>query len=198
MITLKCPNCGAEAKLSLADTSYYGPRRCWKCHEFFTITIHNNQVTSCEPLSKEEYERQEEAKKAAEKAGGHVNFVKREQPAMPQKPAEKLQSSFDFAKREEPGSLQKAAETSRGGIDFVKKEQPAISKNPPAKRQDFIRPPVSPKKTSSQTEPEGPAVYPPDRIQTFVPMEDIKEEPEKPQKPKKNPGYRNPFIPPAT
>ena len=67
MMTLKCPKCGAEAKLSLADTSYSGPRRCWKCHEFFTITIVNNQLRSCEPLSQEEYEKQQQAKNLQDK-----------------------------------------------------------------------------------------------------------------------------------
>jgi len=48
---------------------------------------------------------------------------------------------------------------------------------------------LSPKIPSSQTEPAGPAhIYPPDRIQTFVPLEDIKEEPQKPKKPKNPPG----------
>ena len=60
MITLKCPKCGAEAKLSLVADDYEGPRRCWKCHEYFTIKIVNNELQSCEPLSQEEYEKQQE------------------------------------------------------------------------------------------------------------------------------------------
>ncbi len=60
MITLKCPKCGAETKLSLVDADYEGPRRCWKCHEFFSIKIENNVLISCEPLSQEEFEKQQE------------------------------------------------------------------------------------------------------------------------------------------
>ena len=60
MITLECPKCGAETKLSLVDKDYAGPRRCWKCHEYFTITIENNELKSCEPLSEEEYKKQQE------------------------------------------------------------------------------------------------------------------------------------------
>jgi len=60
MITLKCPKCDAETKLSLAEESYEGPRRCWKCHEFFMIKIENNELKSCEPLSQEEYEKYKE------------------------------------------------------------------------------------------------------------------------------------------
>ena len=67
MVTMVCPKCGAEGKLSLVETSYIGPRRCWKCHEFFTITIVNNQLRSCEPLSQEEYEKQQQAKNLQDK-----------------------------------------------------------------------------------------------------------------------------------
>jgi hypothetical protein len=60
MITLKCPECGAETKLSLVNADYEGPRRCWKCHKFFSIKIENNVLKSCEPLSQEEFEKQQE------------------------------------------------------------------------------------------------------------------------------------------
>ena len=60
MITLECPKCGAESKLSLVEKDYSGPRRCWKCHEYFTIVIENNELKSCEPLSEEEYRKQQE------------------------------------------------------------------------------------------------------------------------------------------
>jgi hypothetical protein len=198
MMTLKCPKCGGEAKLYLAETNYVGPRRCWKCHEFFTITIVNNQVTACEPLSKEDYEKQEEAKKAAEKSGGGINFSRQEQPEIPKKAAEKPRSGIDFAKQAQPDMFQKLAEKSGGGIDFSKQEEPPIPPKPPEKKKDYIKP-LSPKAPSSQTEPKKPApIDPPDRIQTFVPQEDIKEEDQKPSKSKKNTGYRNPFIPPQT
>ena len=60
MITIKCPECDAETKLSFVDSSYEGPRRCWKCRSLFTIKIVNDELKSCEPLSEEEYERQQE------------------------------------------------------------------------------------------------------------------------------------------
>jgi hypothetical protein len=60
MITMKCPACGAESKLSLVESSYEGPRRCWKCRALFTIKIENNELVSCEPLSAEEFEKQQE------------------------------------------------------------------------------------------------------------------------------------------
>ena len=67
MVSIKCPKCGAEGKLSLVETSYVGPRRCWKCRELFTITIVNNQLRSSEPLSQEDYEKQQQAKAVQDK-----------------------------------------------------------------------------------------------------------------------------------
>jgi hypothetical protein len=60
MITLKCPKCSAESKLSFVEKNYEGPRRCWKCHEYFTIKIEDNELKYCEPLSQEDYEKQKE------------------------------------------------------------------------------------------------------------------------------------------
>lgn len=42
----------------MLDPDYVGPYRCWKCREFFTITLKNNELVSCVPLSREELERQ--------------------------------------------------------------------------------------------------------------------------------------------
>jgi hypothetical protein len=67
MVKIVCPKCGAEKRLSLVETSYIGPQRCWKCHELFTITIVNNQVRSSEPLSEEDYEKQLQAKNLQDK-----------------------------------------------------------------------------------------------------------------------------------
>ena len=60
MMSLICPECGAETKLSLVLDEYEGPRRCWKCHKFFTIKIKNNELVSCEPMTEEEFQRQKE------------------------------------------------------------------------------------------------------------------------------------------
>lgn len=60
MITITCPKCNTDSKLSLIQSSYHGPHKCWKCRELFTINIENNAVTSCEPLSQEEFDRQRE------------------------------------------------------------------------------------------------------------------------------------------
>ena len=60
MLKIKCPECNTEGSMSLVEPDYEGPYRCWKCRALFTITIKNNELKSCEPLSKEEFEKQQE------------------------------------------------------------------------------------------------------------------------------------------
>jgi hypothetical protein len=150
MMTLKCPKCQAEAKLSLADDDYSGPRRCWKCHEYFTITIHNNKVTFCEPLSKEEFEQQQAEQKAAAKAGvpyrpspkpqqqssGGIDYTKQSQMDFPD-PGHP-QPGQDAG--EEAGDIFKIlAGKSKGGIDFgspSSSSTPAPSAPAPAPRAE--------------------------------------------------------------
>ena len=60
LVKIKCAECGTEGSLSLADASYQGPYRCWKCRGLFTIKLENNELKSCEPLSEEEFQRQQE------------------------------------------------------------------------------------------------------------------------------------------
>ncbi len=60
LIKIKCPKCDTEGTLSLVESSYQGPYRCWKCRELFTIKLENNELKSCEPLSPEEYVKQQE------------------------------------------------------------------------------------------------------------------------------------------
>jgi hypothetical protein len=116
MMTLKCPKCNTEAKVSFSDNNYSGPRRCWKCHEYFTITIENNRVTFCEPLSADEYQRQQDAKKAAEKGGGGIGFSSQQQPQFSQSAPE--QPHADSPKEEELDIFSSLAGKSKGGIDF--------------------------------------------------------------------------------
>ncbi len=224
-VKIVCPKCSAEAKLSLVDTTYIGPRRCWKCHEFFTITIQNNRVTSCEPLSKEEYERQQEAKKAAEKAGisytfspplsvsqkssGGIEFIKKDEPQSSPKPPEKQLGFFEKAPETSRGGIefssQKAPENPKtaplksvGGIEFTKQPESAIPQASPEKKQELFHPNI-PHTAPKQAEPGKPAIFPPDKPRTFVPMEQIPEDNAKPVKsPKAKEKAFRPPIPPAT
>ncbi len=67
LIAINCPSCSTEGKMSLVDQVYEGPYRCWKCRALFTIRIEDNQVKSCEPLSQEEFDRQQELKAMQDK-----------------------------------------------------------------------------------------------------------------------------------
>ena len=60
IVKIKCPKCDSEGSLSLVESDYQGPYRCWKCRELFTIRLENNKLKSCEPLSQEEFEKQQE------------------------------------------------------------------------------------------------------------------------------------------
>jgi len=60
IVKINCPKCNTDNSLSLVESSYQGPFRCWKCKELFTIKIENNELKSSEPLSQEEFERQQE------------------------------------------------------------------------------------------------------------------------------------------
>ena len=60
IVKIKCPECGVEGSLSLAESAYQGAYRCWKCRALFTIRMENNELKSCEPLRQEEFDRQQE------------------------------------------------------------------------------------------------------------------------------------------
>ncbi len=60
MIKIKCPECGIEGSMSLLESSYEGPYKCWKCRALFTIRLENNELKACEPLSQEDFEKQQE------------------------------------------------------------------------------------------------------------------------------------------
>jgi len=67
IIKIKCPECNTEGSLSLVESSYEGPYRCWKCRALFTIKLENNELKSCEPLSQEEFDKQQAAKELRDK-----------------------------------------------------------------------------------------------------------------------------------
>ena len=55
-----CPECRTEASFSLVEPSYQGPYRCWKCRALFTIKMENRELKDCQPLSEEDFEKQQE------------------------------------------------------------------------------------------------------------------------------------------
>ena len=60
MIKINCPGCKTDGSFSLTGADYQGPYKCWKCRELFTIEIANNKLKSFEPLSQEEFDKQQE------------------------------------------------------------------------------------------------------------------------------------------
>ncbi|MBA7670326.1 hypothetical protein ES703_78471 [subsurface metagenome] len=60
IVKIKCPECNTEGSISLVESNYQGPYRCWKCRALFTIKLENNELKSCEPLSQEEFDKQQE------------------------------------------------------------------------------------------------------------------------------------------
>ena len=64
---IKCPACQTDGSISLIEASYEGPYKCWKCRALFTIELKNNKLMSCEPLTEEEFQKQQEIKALQDK-----------------------------------------------------------------------------------------------------------------------------------
>jgi len=60
IVKIECPECKTEGNFSLVGSSYQESYCCWKCRELFTIRMENNKLKSCEPLSQEEFDGQQE------------------------------------------------------------------------------------------------------------------------------------------
>jgi hypothetical protein len=56
MVTIKCPKCGTEGKMSLVDPDFTGAYKCWSCRAYFTLKLRGNVVESLDPLSDADYE----------------------------------------------------------------------------------------------------------------------------------------------
>jgi len=56
MFTMQCPSCGVHNNLSLAESTGEVALRCWKCRALWVITVENEEVQSCEPISEEQLE----------------------------------------------------------------------------------------------------------------------------------------------
>ncbi|MFH1651219.1 MAG: hypothetical protein ABID87_03835 [Chloroflexota bacterium] len=60
LVKIACPTCGTEGTTSFVESRYAGPYKCWKCKALFNIVIEDKVVKSCEPLSEEEFRKQQE------------------------------------------------------------------------------------------------------------------------------------------
>ena len=60
MLTIKCPECGVGGNISLSQSIYEGPYRCWKCRKVFKVVVENDELKLCTPLSEEEFQQWQE------------------------------------------------------------------------------------------------------------------------------------------
>lgn len=67
LVKIKCPACQTEGAMSLIQSGYEGPYRCWKCRALFSIELKNSELRSCEPLSEEELQKLQKAKAIQDK-----------------------------------------------------------------------------------------------------------------------------------
>jgi len=67
LVKIKCPACQTEGSLSLVESTYKGPYKCWKCRALFTISLEKDELISCDPLTEEEFQKQQEIKALQDK-----------------------------------------------------------------------------------------------------------------------------------
>ena len=58
IVEIKCPKCDTAGSFSLADPSYDGPYKCWKCRGLFLIKMSNKKLKSIKPLTEEVFKQQ--------------------------------------------------------------------------------------------------------------------------------------------
>ena len=59
-LVMRCPDCGTETGFYLVGSVYEGPYRCWKCRGLFRIRIEYEELKLCEPMSEEEFEKEQQ------------------------------------------------------------------------------------------------------------------------------------------
>jgi hypothetical protein len=57
MLVIECPKCHRSNGFLLEQSAYEGPFRCWKCRGAFMVTIKNDKLKSCKPISDKEFEK---------------------------------------------------------------------------------------------------------------------------------------------
>lgn len=67
LLKIQCPSCHTEGSMSLVESTYEGPYRCWKCRALFVLILNDGKITSCEPMSEEDLQKQQELKALQDK-----------------------------------------------------------------------------------------------------------------------------------
>ena len=60
LVKIKCPECATEGTISLVESIYHGPYKCWKCRQLFAIKLEDNKLQSCETMSQEDFDKLQE------------------------------------------------------------------------------------------------------------------------------------------
>ena len=55
IIKVRCKKCDAETRLSLADLSYEGLFRCWKCKQPHIFVVENDEIKLLKQTEYEKY-----------------------------------------------------------------------------------------------------------------------------------------------
>ena len=67
LVKITCPKCNTDGSFSLADPSYDGPYKCWKCRELFLIKMSKTKLESIESITEEEFNQQQEIQRMKNK-----------------------------------------------------------------------------------------------------------------------------------
>jgi len=60
VLTIRCPECGISGNISLSQSIYEGPYRCWKCRKVFMVRVEKDELKLCTPLSEEDFQQWQE------------------------------------------------------------------------------------------------------------------------------------------
>jgi hypothetical protein len=66
-VNIKCPGCNTDSEFFVAKNVFQGPFRCRQCKALFTIKVRDSELTLCEPLTQEDFEKQKADKEARRK-----------------------------------------------------------------------------------------------------------------------------------
>ena len=136
------------------DPNFSGPRRCWKCHELFSITIKNGAVISSEPMSEEDYQKEEQAK-AAKEGITNLNF------STPGKNDDDIPRLSPERRRNYNRPLNSPAAASDQDVAYKLPAEPAAPPKPKEPTLPYDRPrtfiPMADNPVPAEKEPEKPA-----------------------------------------
>ena len=55
IVTVNCPQCNNDSKMSLLTGGFQGAFRCWKCKNYFYLDIAEGQAIICNSITEAEF-----------------------------------------------------------------------------------------------------------------------------------------------